>query len=343
MSRVLKFVGATLTEVAGEAVVTISGGGGGTLDHASLTSGLAWLASQHTLSAARRLAASGATSAAAEVTYTAYTETLLDDPDAVTARATLGLEIGVDVPSYSDPRLSDASTSQKGIVQLATDGEESAEAVLGTDGRLLRADPSRVMRIEIVPSNSSIVTTDSNNSSRSLSAGNTAARRATTMSGVTADFFTNGFAIFRTGWTYVGDASFATFLTTGSSVAATCRYKMGIVQTGFSTTDSETAGRSMAMFRYITGLGHTTWMCFSQNASASEETSSGVAVAANTEVHLEVRVNASYHKFYINGALVATHTTRLMSSTADLGYQCGNYATSRTLYFTGGLFLVRWS
>lgn len=228
-------------------------------------------------------------------------------------------------------------------MQLATDGEESAEAVLGTDGRLLRTNPSRVMRIEILPSNSSVISTDNNISARSLTAGNTAARRATTMTGATADFFTNGYAIFRTGWTYVGDASFSCFLTTGSSVAATCRYKMGIVQTGFGTTDSETAGRSMAMFRYVTGLGHSNWMCFSQNASASEETDSGIAVVANTEVRLEVRVNASYHKFYINDSLVATHTTRLMSSTADLGYQCGNYATSRTLYFTGGLFLVRWS
>lgn len=65
------------------------GGGGGTSDHAALTH-LAWLSSAHTLSGTYKLAGSAASTAAAEVAYTAFTATLLDDPDAATARATLG-------------------------------------------------------------------------------------------------------------------------------------------------------------------------------------------------------------------------------------------------------------
>lgn len=67
------------------------GGGGGTLDHAALTTHMNWLGSAHVLSGARKIAASGSSSSAAELTYTAYTATLLDDADAPTARATLGL------------------------------------------------------------------------------------------------------------------------------------------------------------------------------------------------------------------------------------------------------------
>ena len=67
------------------------GGGGGTLDHAALTSNLAWSTSGHTFSGTYKLAGSSTTTAAAEITYTAFTATLLDDVDAPTARATLGL------------------------------------------------------------------------------------------------------------------------------------------------------------------------------------------------------------------------------------------------------------
>ena len=47
LTRVVRFSGASVAEVNGEAEVTISGGGGGTSDHAALTH-LSWSSSGHT-------------------------------------------------------------------------------------------------------------------------------------------------------------------------------------------------------------------------------------------------------------------------------------------------------
>ena len=76
------------------------GGGGGTFDHAALTSNLAWSTSGHTLSTSYKLAGSSGTTAAAEITYTAFTAMLLDDANAATAQATLGLVIGTNVQAW---------------------------------------------------------------------------------------------------------------------------------------------------------------------------------------------------------------------------------------------------
>jgi hypothetical protein len=76
-----------------------SGGGGGASDHTALTH-LLWTSSAHTLSASYKLAGSSGTTAAAEITYTAFTATLLDDANAATAQATLGLVIGTNVQAW---------------------------------------------------------------------------------------------------------------------------------------------------------------------------------------------------------------------------------------------------
>jgi hypothetical protein len=59
------------------------------------------------------------------------------------------------------------------------------------------------------------------------------------------------------------------------------------------------------------------WRCVTRNASVSTTTDSGVAVAANAVVQLTVHyVSATEVRFYINGALVATHTTNVPGDVA---------------------------
>jgi hypothetical protein len=130
---------------------------------------------------------------------------------------------------------------------------------------------------------------------------------------------------------------------TYSSIAATMRIKMGFTTLGLSSVDAETAARPTAIFRFLTGLSHTNWMCYNQNASGSVETDSGVAVAINTEYLLEIRINASETKYYINGALVATHTTYQIPSTSDFGYQAGVYATGKSVHVVGARLSTVWS
>jgi hypothetical protein len=89
VSSVLRFSTGTLTQSAGEAVYTPPGGGGGTLDHAALTSNLVWTTSAHT-GTASRFAIFGGTGAAAELalpsvglvawTGSAWASTAIDSP-----------------------------------------------------------------------------------------------------------------------------------------------------------------------------------------------------------------------------------------------------------------------
>ena len=65
--RVIRFSGATVANTAGELVVTVSGGGGGSSDHATL-SHLAWTSSAHT-GTASRFAVFNGSGAAAELAY----------------------------------------------------------------------------------------------------------------------------------------------------------------------------------------------------------------------------------------------------------------------------------
>ncbi len=75
------------------------------------------------------------------------------------------------------------------------------------------------------------------------------------------------------------------------------------------------------LFRFDTqDAGDTNWMTISEDGSSNTElNNSGVAVAANTRYVLRVQiVSTTEARFYINGALVATHTSRFPAASTTL-------------------------
>ena len=84
-------------------------------------------------------------------------------------------------------------------------------------------------------------------------------------------------------------------------------------------------------------------MCYNLNATSSEQTDSGIAVATSTVYLLEIRLTATSTVFLINGATVATHTTYLPPTTASMQIQCGNYATTRSLSIIGARMNIQWT
>ena len=203
-------------------------------------------------------------------------------------------------------------------------------------------DPTTAYTISITPSGSTLFSRDSGITARSASNGDTSQYRATLFTGSIADFYST-VGVAQTGWNYTGYISFKVKLITGSSIAATARYKMGWTNGGLSSLDAETAGRPTMIFRYLTGLSHTNWMCYTQNAAGSEETDSLVAVATSTVYMLEVRLTSTSITYLINGSTVATHTTRIPPTTASMQIQCGNYATGRSLYIIGARVTLQWA
>lgn len=86
-----------------------------------------------------------------------------------------------------------------------------------------------------------------------------------------------------------------------------------------------TSTANMVGFRFRTAVPDTNWMCISTDvANSITATNSGVVVAVNTRYIFRMRfVDTSTLEFYIDGVLVATHTTsdNLPDLDATLGYE----------------------
>jgi hypothetical protein len=118
--------------------------------------------------------------------------------------------------------------------------------------------------------------------------------------------FTGGAHVFETSITCVSNVS-----------TATERY---ILYAGFFESLTATPAEG-AYFRYSDDVNGGDWECVTVSASTETLTDSNVAVTAGTFNKLRIEVNGAgtEAKFYIDGTLVATHTTNMPGSTDRLG------------------------
>ena len=111
---------------------------------------------------------------------------------------------------------------------------------------------------------------------------------------------------------------FETSITCVSNVSTSAeRY---ILYAGFFDSLTATPGEG-AYFRYSDDVNGGDWECVTVSASTETLTDSNVAVTAGTFNKLRIEVNGAgtEAKFYIDGTLVATHTTNMPGSTDRLG------------------------
>lgn len=85
--------------------------------------------------------------------------------------------------------------------------------------------------------------------------------------------------------------------------------------------------KDFAAFRYDTGVDGTAfWRCVTDDqpnaVSSPTTTTTGVAIAVDTLYNLRIDMDASAVRFYINSALVATHTTNLPALNTGLAPRC---------------------
>jgi hypothetical protein len=115
---------------------------------------------------------------------------------------------------------------------------------------------------------------------------------------------------------------FGVVFKTGSAVAdiQNARIWIGL----FSATPIAAAMPAihLAGFRYDTTVDGTAfWRCVTNDGGAGTITTTSVAVAQDTKYELLIDMSdQSNVRFYINGVLVATHTTTLPGSTQNIGH-----------------------
>ena len=85
-------------------------------------------------SAADRLPYFTGASTASVTTFTSFARTLVDDADAITARATLGVRIGTDVQAYDADLTAVAALATTGIIARTGNGTASTRSIAGVVG-----------------------------------------------------------------------------------------------------------------------------------------------------------------------------------------------------------------
>jgi len=154
-----------------------------------------------------------------------------------------------------------------------------------------------------------------------------------TVSGNTAGLVSADFTRFRRDW--LPDLSIAAV--TGPTITS-IRYWIGMFSANPDAVSDLNAIHGAA-FRYDTGVDGTAfWRCVTGNNGGSEtSTTTTVAITSSTRYLLRIEAGASNVNFYIDGVLVATHTTTLPTATQLMGY------AARCTTLTGASRRILWS
>lgn len=111
---------------------------------------------------------------------------------------------------------------------------------------------------------------------------------------------------------------------TAASIAVMRLWGAGWTTNWITAGGADTPNLHIAGFRYSTNAGDANWMAVTGGAGGlgCTVTDTGIAVAINTVYTFRIVFNtaAADVKFYINDALVATHTTKLPDATTGMNY-----------------------
>jgi hypothetical protein len=115
---------------------------------------------------------------------------------------------------------------------------------------------------------------------------------------------------------------YARIMTDPSAITST-RLWVGLTSGELAALSANPTTQTVAAFRYDSGLDTgATWRTVTCDGTAATVTNTGVAIAADSSYELRIEVDpaGSPIRFWVNGDLVATHTTHLPAATTDLGY-----------------------
>jgi hypothetical protein len=112
----------------------------------------------------------------------------------------------------------------------------------------------------------------------------------------------------------------AAHIKTYSDISST-RFWVGLFSGDPSASDDPAV--HLAGFRYSTGAGDSNWMACVKDGSTLQAASTGITVAIDTRYFLRVETDSSEVRFYVDNALVYTHTANLPTGSTNMGLYVG--------------------
>jgi hypothetical protein len=122
-------------------------------------------------------------------------------------------------------------------------------------------------------------------------------------------------------FTRQGESAYYARIKTGPDITS-CAYFFGLSSTIHTGTSSTPTGHCALLRYHTTDDGTAFWRCITRDGTTTTTTTTTAAIAASTLYKLKVETDGSECRFYVDGVLVATHTTNLPGSTTSMLLLC---------------------